>query len=125
MAEAERTIGEMIKLAQELPDFSIIKSIPGIGDNLAARIIAELGDMTRFKKKNELVAFAGLDPRISESGKNDGDHMHITKKGNKRLRCLLYLAVTCSKAAKTACASKLVRIIYSMCKTGELYQYNK
>ena len=151
MAEAERTIGEMIKLAQELPDFSIIKSIPGIGDNLAARIIAELGDMTRFKKKNELVAFAGLDPRISESGKNDGDHMHITKKGNKQLRCLLYLAVTCSirlkrddnsikdfyikkkqqsnpmcsKAAKTACASKLVRIIYSMCKTGELYQYNK
>ena len=151
MAEAERTISEMIKLAQELPDFSIIKSIPGIGDNLAARIIAELGDMTRFKKKNELVAFAGLDPRISESGQNDGDHMHITKKGNKRLRCLLYLAVTCSirlkrddnsikdfyikkkqqsnpmcsKAAKTACASKLVRIIYSMCKTGELYQYNK
>lgn len=151
MAEAERTISEMIKLAQELPDFSIIKSIPGIGDNLAARIIAELGDMTRFKKKNELVAFAGLDPRISESGEDDGDHMHITKKGNKRLRCLLYLAVTCSirlkrddnsikdfyikkkqqsnpmcsKAAKTACASKLVRIIYSMCKTGELYQYNK
>lgn len=151
MAEAERTIGEMIKLAQELPDFNIIKSIPGIGDNLVARIIAELGDMTRFKKKNELVAFAGLDPRISESGQNDGDHMHITKKGNKRLRCLLYLAVTCSirlkrddnsikdfyikkkqqsnpmcsKAAKTACASKLVRIIYSMCKTGELYQYNK
>lgn len=96
MAEAERTIGEMIKLAQELPDFNIIKSIPGIGDNLVARIIAELGDMTRFKKKNELVAFAGLDPRISESGQNDGDHMHITKKGNKRLRCLLYLAVTCS-----------------------------
>lgn len=151
MAEAERTISEMIKLAQELPDFSIIKSIPGIGDNLAARIIAELGDMTRFKKKNELVAFAGLDPRISESGQDDGNHMHITKKGNKRLRCLLYLAVTCSirlkrddnsikdfyikkkqqsnpmcsKAAKTACASKLVRIIYSMCKTGELYQYNK
>ena len=151
MAEAERTIGEMIKLAQELPDFSIIKSIPGIGDNLAARIIAELGDMTRFKKRSELVAFAGLDPRISESGQNDGDHMHITKKGNKRLRCLLYLAVTCSirlkrddnsikdfyikkkqqsnpmcsKAAKTACASKLVRIIYSMCKTGELYQYKK
>ncbi|MGO5522341.1 transposase, partial [Catenibacterium mitsuokai] len=90
MAEAERTIGEMIKLAQELPNFSIIKSIPGIGDNLAARIIAELGDMTRFKKKNELVAFAGLDPRISESGQDDGDHMHITKKGNKRLRCLLY-----------------------------------
>ena len=41
--------------------------------------------MTRFKKKNELVAFAGLDPRISESGKNDGDHMHITKKVSAKL----------------------------------------
>ena len=48
MCIIERTIGEIIKLAQELPDFNIIKSIPGIGDNLAARIIAELGDMTRF-----------------------------------------------------------------------------
>ena len=52
MAEAERTIGEMIKLAQELPDFSIIKSIPGIGDNLAARMIA---DSTKWFSKPPLM----------------------------------------------------------------------
>ena len=146
--EAEAIINEMINLAQDLPNFEIIRSIPGIGDNLAARILAELGDISRFKKFNQLVAYVGVDPRINESGQEDGQHLHITKKGNKRLRCLLYLAVTCSirlkkdnnkikeyyikkmqqsnpmcsKAAKIACVNKLVRIIHNMCKNGTLYQ---
>lgn len=147
--EAEKTVNEMIKLAQDLPDFTIIKSIPGIGDNLAARILAEIGDISKFRSFNQLIAYAGIDPRIYESGQQTGEHMHITKKGNKRLRCLLYLAVTCSirlkrddnkikdyyikkkqqsnplcsKAAKIACANKLLRIIYNMCKNGTMYQY--
>ena len=149
LEEAEQVLNEMILLAQDLPNFTILKSIPGIGDNLAARIIAEIGDIGRFKKYTQLIAYVGIDPRINESGQEDGKHLHITKKGNKRLRCLLYLAVTCairlkgddnkikdyykkkmqqsnpmsSKAAKIACANKLVRIIYNMCKTGTLYQY--
>ena len=147
--EAEKILSDMIRLAQDLPNFTVIRSISGIGDNLAARIIAEIGDISKFKKYTQLVAYAGIDPRIDESGKNIGEHLSITKKGNKRLRCLLYLAVTCSlrlkrednkikdyykkkmqqsnplnsKAAKIACANKLVRIIYHMCKTGTLYQY--
>lgn len=147
--EAEKILSDMIRLAQDLSNFTIIRSIPGIGDNLAARIIAEIGDISKFKKYTQLVAYAGIDPRIDESGKMTGEHLSITKKGNKRLRCLLYLAVTCSlrlkrednkikdyykkkmqqsnplnsKAAKIACANKLVRIIYNMCKTGTLYQY--
>ena len=146
--EAETILNEMIKLAQDLPNFEILRSIPGIGDNLAARILAEIGDITRFKKFSQLVAYAGVDPRISESGQDDGRHLHITKKGNKRLRCLLYLAVTCalrlktdnnkikefyikkmqqsnpmcSKAAKVACVNILVRMIHNMCKNGTLYQ---
>lgn len=148
LEEAERILNEMILLAQDLPNFAILKSIPGIGDNLAARIIAEIGDISRFKKYTQLIAYIGIDPRINESGQDDGKHLHITKKGNKRLRCLLYLAVTCSirhkkddnkikeyykkkmqqsnpmssKAAKIACANKLVRIIYNMCKNGTVYQ---
>ena len=146
--EAETILNEMVNLAQDLPNFEIIRSIPGIGDNLAARILAELGDVNRFKKFSQLVAYVGVDPRINESGQEDGQHLHITKKGNKRLRCLLYLAVTCalrlktdnnkikefyikkmqqsnpmcSKAAKIACVNKLVRIIHNMCKNGTLYQ---
>ena len=149
LEEAEKTVNEMIRLAQDLPNFIIIKSIPGIGDNLAARIIAEIGDISKFRKYNQLIVYAGIDPRIYESGKETGEHMHITKKGNKRLRCLLYQAVTCSirltrddnkikdfyikkkqqsnplssRAAKIACANKLLRIIFSMCKTGTMYQY--
>lgn len=149
LEESERVINEMIRLAQDLPNFIILKSIPGIGDNLAARVIAEIGDMSKFKKYTQLVAYVGIDPRINESGQDDGKHLHITKKGNKRLRCLLYLAVTCairlkrndnkikdyyikkmqqsnpmsSKAAKIACVNKLVRIIFNMCKNGTVYQY--
>lgn len=148
LEEAERVLNEMILLAQDLPNFTILKSIPGIGDNLAARIIAEIGDISRFEKYTQLIAYVGIDPRINESGQDDGKHLHITKKGNKRLRCLLFLAVTCairlkrddnkirdyyikkmqqsnpmsSKAAKIACANKLVRIIYNMCKNGTVYQ---
>ena len=148
LEEAERVLNEMILIAQDLPNFHILKSIPGIGDNLAARIIAEIGDISRFKKYTQLIAYVGIDPRINESGQDDGKHLHITKKGNKRLRCLLFLAVTCaiklkrddnkikdyyikkmqqsnpmcSKAAKIACANKLVRIIYNMCKNGTVYQ---
>ena len=146
--EAERIIREMVRVARDLPNFTIIRSIPGIGDNLAARILAEIGDIGKFKSRNQLTAYAGIDPAVYESGQRDGQHLHITKKGNKRLRCLLYMAVTCSislksdnnkikdfyikkkqqsnpmssKAAKIACANKLLRIIYYMCKNGTMYQ---
>ena len=149
LEEAETILSEMIQLAQDLPNYSIIKSIPGIGDNLAARIIAEIGDITKFNKYKQLVAYTGVDPKVGESGQNNGEHLSITKKGNKRLRCLLYLAVTCSirlkrddnkikdyyikkrqqsnpmssKAAKIACINKMIRIIFSMCKNGTMYQY--
>ena len=144
---SETTLNTLINLAQELPNFHIIKSIPGIGDNLAARILAEIGDISNFTGPKQLVAYAGVDPIIYQSGKDNGEHRKISKKGNKRLRCLLYLAVSCilrsktsstsirtfyqkntqqtsplnSKAASLACTNKLLRIIYGMCKTGCVY----
>jgi transposase len=144
----ETTIQKMIDIAQTIPEFTLIESIPGIGANLSARIVAEIGDIHRFTGPKQLVAYAGIDPIIYQSGKNEGLHLHISKKGNKRLRCLLYLAVVCclrakgqdtsirntyikkthqsnplcSRAASIACANKLLRVIYGMCKTGCLYQ---
>lgn len=144
----EATLSQMIGLAKTIPNFRIIESIPGIGENLAARILAEVGDIDRFEQSKQLVAYAGIDPIIYQSGKNDGLHLHISKKGNKRLRCLLYLGVKCnlrfaeetdrikafyqnkmrqatpmcSKSATIACTNKLIRIIFGMCKTGCLYQ---
>ena len=146
----ESVLNDMIKLAKQLDSFEIIKSIVGIGENLAARIIAELGDLSKFNNKNQLISYAGLDPMIRQSGQRSGMGLSITKKGNKYLRCLLYLGVTFNyrlkkndplylfnqkkrqqksplkpKAANIATAHKLLDIIYGMCNNGTLYQLNK
>ena len=122
-------------------------TIPGIGENLAVRLVGELGDLSRFDNKRQLVAYAGIDPIVYQSGKMTGEHLRITKKGNKQLRTLLYLAVSSNircrkpnsildfynkkrqqdkplayKTALIACANKLLRIIYSMHMSGELFR---
>ena len=147
MESCNNQLNEMIRLAEELPNYFLILSIDGIGPNLACRILAEIGDIHRFDKVKQLISYAGVDPYINQSGDVDGLHLSISKKGNKRLRCLLYLAVTCNlrlkkesdpiqkfyqkkkqqsvplkpKAARIACTNKLLRIIYGMCKNGCLY----
>ncbi|HEY4391171.1 MAG TPA: IS110 family transposase, partial [Paenibacillus sp.] len=59
LSHLEKQIEE---LALELPEVELVKSIPGIGDKLAAAIVAELGDASQFKDAKQLVAYAGLDP---------------------------------------------------------------
>lgn len=141
----------MTQLAKQTPLFELVHSLPGVQDNLTSRFIAELGDISRFKNHNAIVAYAGIDPMIRQSGDKDGLHLKISKKGNRRLRTILYLMVDSMrksnrsqniiqdfykkktqqvnplkpKAASIACASKLVRIIYYMHNTGSLYNHVK
>lgn len=146
--EAEEILDSLIELAKETPNYQRILSIVGIGENLAARLTAELGDVSRFDNRNQLISYAGLDPMIRQSGIQTGDHLRISKKGNKRLRCLLYLASTCnyrlkkhdriyefnqkkrqqsnqlnSKAANTATAHKILNIIYGLANNGMMYSF--
>lgn len=140
-------LSQMIELASTLPYFNCVKSIVGIGENLAARIIAEIGDINRFTNRRAITAYAGLNPKIRQSGDIDGTHLAISKKGNRHLRCLLYLGTSCNyrlkkkdplylfnqkkrqqsqsplkpKAATIATAHKLLIIIYALCRNGELY----
>ena len=93
----------MIEIARTCPYFASVVSIVGIGENLAARIIAELGDVNRFDNRAAIVAYAGLNPKIQQSGDIDGLHLKISKKGNKHLRCLLYLGAQCNYR----CAKKI------------------
>jgi len=141
--EIELCLDEMRELVIDLPMYHHLLSIPGIGDNLAIRLIGELGDLDRFERSEQLVAYAGIDPRVYRSGQMTGEHLHITKKGNKHLRTLLFLAVSSNvrigktnsildfynkkrqqtnplvyKAALIACANKLLRIIFGMYKSG-------
>jgi len=141
-------LNDMTVLVRNDPFYDQLRSVPGIGDVLAVRLIAELGDPNRFQSKRQLVAYAGIDPIVYQSGKRTGEHLPITKKGNKTLRTLLYLAVTSNirsrkanpildfynkkrqqaspmayRAAVIACANKLLRILFSMNRSGEKFHF--
>ncbi len=140
----EKLLNQMKQICLQLPEFEIIKSIPSVGDKLSIRLLAEIGNISKYSSSKSLIAYAGLDPMIMQSGKQSGEHMHVTKKGNSFLRSSLYLLITClcrynpdskialyvskkkndglhPKAAKIAGCNKLLRIIYSMLSNGTLY----
>jgi transposase len=87
---------EIDALAKEVEEYNIIKSIPGIGEKIAATIISEIGEINRFDNPKKLVAFAGVDPSVFESGKFTATKNRITKRGSSRLRHALYMAVRCA-----------------------------
>ena len=140
----EKLLNQMKQICLQLPEFEIIKSIPSVGDKLSIRLLAEIGNISKYSSSKSLIAYAGLDPMIMQSGKQSGEHMHITKKGNSFLRSSLYLLITClcihypnssialyvakkkndglhPKAAKIAGCNKLLRTIYAMLSNGTLY----
>ena len=142
-------ISKLIELAKQTPYFTIIRSIPGIGDLICARLIAEIGDISRFKKPEQINAFIGVDPIIDQSGIKDGKHLHISKKGNKIARSIFFLIVRSMvrkkvkdnqikqyyskkkaqpnivpKVALFACVNKFIRMIHSLCKNGLIYEYS-
>lgn len=80
-----------IKSLMEIID-SPITSIPGIGYILGAMIISEIGDIKRFSNPSKLLAFAGLDPVIKQSGNFQADQMKISKRGSTYLRYAIYRA---------------------------------
>ncbi len=144
MEALDEATEKLIALAKELPHFTQILSIDGTGDVLAALLCAEIGEPSRFSCRNGLVAYAGLDPTILQSGKNDGLHYSITRKGNAFLRRYLYLAVEnmvmskadnaitrfyskkkssglCHKAAATAACRKLLVTIWGMLRSGTFF----
>ena len=80
-------------LLRKTVPYQLLKTVPGVGANLLIQMSAEIGDYTRFKTTKQFVAYIGLDPSILQSGKDDGEHYSITRKGNGILRSCLYLAV--------------------------------
>ena len=114
---------------------SVIMSIPGIGYINGGMILGEIGDIRRFPGPKQLLAFAGLDPSVYQSGNFQAKRTRMSKRGSKVLRYALVNAAhnvvknnSTFKAyydAKMAegrthynalghCAGKLVRIIYKM-----------
>lgn len=69
---------------------SPITIIPGIGSVNAATILGEIGDIKRFSNPSKLVAYAGLDASISQSGEFECTSNHMTKRGSPYLRRALF-----------------------------------
>lgn len=95
-------ISEMDKLARELPEYDVINEIPGCGKKLTSRVIAEIGDIRRFKNAGSIIAYAGLDAPPYQSGQFEATHRHISKRGNKYLRKTGYEVM---KSIKSSCRS--------------------
>ena len=67
-----------------------LHTIPGIGMIAAATILAEIGDINRFKSSSALVAFAGIDPTVRQSGEFSSTHNHMSKRGSPYLRHAIF-----------------------------------
>lgn len=71
---------------------SPITTIPGIGNNMGAMIISEIGDFSRFSSPDKILAYAGYSPSTYQSGKLDNCYAHMEKRGSRYLRYALFQA---------------------------------
>ena len=85
--ESRNTIlAQMQEICNTLPEYSVVKEMDCIGETLAPRIIAEIGDVRRFRNKHSLIAYTGIDAPPYQSGNFNASERHISKRGNKYLR---------------------------------------
>ena len=90
--QRQAVLEQMVELAQPLPEYEILLSIPGIAETTATSMIGELGDIRRFQSANQINAFIGIDLRHYESG-NFLAKEHITKRGNPYARKILFKCI--------------------------------
>lgn len=115
-------------------DFKIVTSINGIGNNTATSFLAEIGRIYNYASHKNLIAFAGIDPTVYQSGKYEGASK-ISKRGNRHLRRVIWLMTINVihhnpvfrnyflkrrtdgqpfKKAVFATAHKLIRVVFAM-----------
>ncbi len=99
--ETLRTIlARMTELAKTLPEYSVVRSMGGVGDVLAPRLISDIGDVRRFHSGKALVAYAGVDAPPYQSGKFEGTRRKISKRGSSAIRKTAYEVMRCLKSHK-------------------------
>lgn len=131
---------EIISISKQLPEYSTVIDMFGVGEISAFRLMAEIGDVRRFPNRSSLVAFGGVDPSVNQSGKYELHSNHTTKRGSPYLRKTLYQIIStyvkcspldepiyqfiCKKRSEgkpyfvymTAAANKFLRIYYARVK---------
>lgn len=135
---------EMAKLLAE-SEYSVITTISGIGPTLGSIIVSEIGDIERFETSSKLVAYAGLDASVKQSGEFNSSQNKISKRGSPYLRRALWMAAFMSlqcdpalydyysrlrargkshRLATTAVARKLCIIVWAIMKSKQPYSPN-
>lgn len=133
-------IAKMNEIAKSMDEYKEVRNMKGVGDRLAPLLIAEIGDIRRFKNAGSLIAYAGIDSPPYQSGKYEATNRHISKRGNKYLRktgfevmqsiksfcrvdCEVYDYIVkkeaegkCKKTAKIAGLNKFLRQYYGILK---------
>lgn len=94
-------IKRMVTVAQNLREFELLQTIPGIGASTAVRLISELGDVHRFDTSQQLNSFIGIDLTEIDSGDHQSPR-HITKHGSSYARRILYWTVILMIGSKMA-----------------------
>ena len=93
-------LSRMQELAKSLPEYSTVRAMGGVGDVLAPKLIAEIGDVRRLHSAKALIAWAGIDPPPYESGQFVGSKRKITKRGSSTLRKVGYEVMRVLKSHK-------------------------
>ena len=140
-AEIDEVESEIKRIMDEEVIFPIL-TIPGISYHMGAMIIAEIGDFSRFNSADKILAYAGMSPSTYQSGQLDNCHSHMEKRGSRYLRYALYNAAkyVCKwdesfgsylakkrsegkhyNVALSHAVRKLVRLIFAMEKSGQVY----
>ena len=144
----QERLDEMTKLLTDLckatrvEDLKILRSIKGVGPKTGVPFLAEMGSVENFSSHKKLIAFAGMDPSVCQSGKYIGKSK-LSKRGNRHLRRAIYLmtaAVVSQNAffkayflrrkreglvpqkALLATAHKLIRVIFAMLSHRTYFQ---
>lgn len=136
-----------VELLSDLPDYQLLTTIPGIGPINAMTILAEAGDLRRFRHHRQFLKFCGMDLATMQSGMFRGQS-RISKYGNARLRRTLWMAGQTAvlkrtnsfrdkferyiskdrhnahlrRKAYTAIAAKMARTVHAVVKHGEPYR---
>lgn len=148
--QKEYLIKQLVGLATTLPEFRVMTSFPGIGDQTAAELIGELGDIRRFSNNRKLNAYIGIDLNRYQSGTYTRQD-HINKRGDAHARSILFFAIRNmirqqaaasnhvvdyyyrlkkgphpkrDKVAVVACMNKTIKCLLAMVKANQLYDYS-
>lgn len=141
----KKILTQMQSLAKSLPEYSVVRAMGGVGEVLAAKLIAEIGDVRRFHHGKSLISYAGIDSPPYQSGQFTAQNRRISKRGSAYLRKIGYevmqslkthgtpaddsvyqfilkkeLEGKSKKAAKIAGLNKFLRIYYA--RVMEVYR---